>query len=343
MITRAASTLSALSSLSALSTLSALLLLASPAAATADEVRLMNGDRITGRVESLAAGTLVVSSRLGQLRIPWTEIVALTIDEPLTATLATGETRTVAVRAGTADRSVELDPGGPALLTDIVALARPQPFTLNGSANAGFVSSAGNSDVNSTHADGDVVARAGANRYTLSALVNRSEDNDVERARNWSTSIKYDRFLSPRLFVNANAIWTSDRFRDLDLRTALGAGLGYEILQTPIVRLTADAGLGWVDENLESGLGDRYTAVREATTLTIAAIPDLIELFHQHDGYFGVTGDDDLFIRMQNGVRVRLAGGFVTTLRLDLDYDRSPAPDRRNTDKTVALTLGYRF
>ena len=98
-----------------------------------------------------------------------------------------------------------------------------------------------------------------------------------------------------------------------------------------------------MDENLESGLGDRYAAVREATTLTVAAIPDLIELFHQHDGYFGVTGDDDLFIRMQNGVRVRLAGGFVTTLRLDLDYDRSPAPDRRNTDKTVALTLGYRF
>jgi hypothetical protein len=46
---------------------------------------------------------------------------------------------------------------------------------------------------------------------------------------------------------------------------------------------------------------------------------------------------------MQNGIRVGLTAGFVTTLRHDLDYDRSPAVGRRNTDRTVALTLGYRF
>jgi hypothetical protein len=33
----------------------------------------------------------------------------------------------------------------------------------------------------------------------------------------------------------------------------------------------------------------------------------------------------------------------VTTTQLDIDYDRSPAPDRTHTDRTLAVTFGYRF
>jgi hypothetical protein len=46
---------------------------------------------------------------------------------------------------------------------------------------------------------------------------------------------------------------------------------------------------------------------------------------------------------MQNGVRFGLVGGLVATAQLDLDYDASPAPGHRNTDRTFALTFGYRF
>ena len=73
------------------------------------------------------------------------------------------------------------------------------------------------------------------------------------------------------------------------------------------------------------------------------AVTGMIQFFHVHDGYFDVTGDDNLFVRMQNGIRMTLAAGFVTTLRHDLDYDRSPAIGLSNTDRTLALTLGYRF
>ncbi len=320
------------------------LVLAAASPAAADEVRLMNGDRITGRVLALAGGTLIFSTPLGELKIPWPTVTALVVDEPIRVTIGTAAPVLVTIGPDTADGRITLKPGGATALADVVSLERPQPpLVIDGSANAGFVSSSGNTDVNNLHVDGDLIARAGPNRYTASAVVNRAEDADVESARNWSTALKYDRFLTARLYVNANTIFTSDRFRDLDLRTAIGAGLGYQVIQTAIVTLAADAGVGWVNENLESGLDDRYAALRESAALTIAAIPELVELFHQHDGYFGVTGDDNLFIRMQNGVRLRLVGGFVTSLRVDLDYDRTPAPSRRNTDRTVSLTLGYRF
>ena len=115
------------------------------------------------------------------------------------------------------------------------------------------------------------------------------------------------------------------------------------MLDTGRVTLTADTGLGYVSENFESQPDDSYAAARESASMRAALLPGRAEFFHQHDGYFGVTGDDNLFVTMQNGVRLALADGFAMTVRHDLDYDRSPAIGRKTTDRAFSLTLGYRF
>lgn len=308
-----------------------LLILFTASPAFADDLQLKNGNRLTGDVVSLAGGTLTFATAYGTVRVPWAEVAALTVTDAILVTDAAGVVTT--------------QPGGTIALT-VVALARPQPaMSVDGGANAGFVTTAGNTEVNNLRLDADVVTRAGENRYTANAAITRAEDRDGETARNWTAGGKYDRFLNPRLFLNANAIFTSDRFRDLDLRSALGVGVGYQVLNTARATLTADGGLGYVNENLESSAApdDSYTAVRESAALGVFLLPGRVQAFHQHDGYFGVTGDDNLFVKMQNGVRIGLAAGFVTTLRHDLDYDKSPAPGRRNVDRTLAFTLGYRF
>jgi putative salt-induced outer membrane protein YdiY len=322
--------------------LSAFLLFAAPAAA--DQVMLTNGDRVTGMVASLGGNTLMVATPHGQLKIPWADIAGLVIDDPVLVTVGDAAPAEVRITAGDAAGRVMLNPGGSVELIQIVALTRPiPPLSFTGGANAGMMTTGGNTDVNSLRLDGDATIRQAANRYTASAAVNRAKDRGVETAENWNTSLNYDRFLTQRLFLNANSIFTNDKFRDLDLRTALGAGVGYQVLDTPLVKLTANGGLGWVNENFDVAEDDSYTAARESAGLEIAIVPDRIQFFHQHDGYFGVTGEDNLFVRMKNGVRLGLLGGLVTTIQHDLDYDRSPAPGRRNTDRTFALTFGYRF
>ena len=320
------------------------LTLAAAAPARADEVQLKNGDRLTGTTVSLAGGVLTFATPYGDVRLPWAEVTRLTVEGQILIAVAGAAPVPVTIEAATAAGQVTLQPGGIVALADITSLARPQPrVIIDGGANAGFVNAAGNTEVSSLRLDGDVVARAGANRYTASAAVTRAEDRGTATAHNWSTAFRYDRFVSPRLFFNANTILTSDRFRDLDLRTAIGAGVGYQVLASARASLTADGGLGYVNENLESQPDDSYTALRESVLLNVFALPDRVQFFHQHDGYFGVTGEDNLFIRMQNGVRLALAAGFVATLRHDLDYDKSPAIGRHSTDRAIAMTLGYRF
>ena len=320
----------------------AFVLFAAPAAA--DQVILTNGDRVTGTVASLGGNTLTVATPHGQLKVPWGDIAGLIIEDPILVTIGDAAPTEVRIAAGDAAGRVTLNPGGSVELIQIVALTRPiPPLSFNGGANAGMMTTGGNTDVNSLRLDGDVAIRQLANRYTAAAAVNRAKDGDDETAENWNTSLNYDRFLTQRLFLNANSIFTNDKFRDLDLRTALGAGLGYQVFDTPLVKLTANGGMGWVNENFDVAEDDSYTAARESAALEIAIVPDRIQFFHQHDGYFGVTGEDNLFVRMKNGVRLGLLGGLVTTIQHDLDYDRSPAPGRKNTDRTFALTFGYRF
>jgi putative salt-induced outer membrane protein YdiY len=322
--------------------LCAFVLFAVPAAA--DQVILTNGDRVTGTVASLGGKTLTVTTPHGELKIPWGDITSLVIEDPILVTVGDAAPAEVRIAPGDAAGRVTLNPGGSVELIQIVALARPiPPLSFTGGANAGMMRTGGNTDVNSLRLDGDVTIRQSANRYTGSAAVNRAKDRGLETAENWNTSVNYDRFLTQRLFVNANSIFTNDKFRDLDLRTALGAGLGYQVFDTPLVKLTANGGLGWVNENFDVAEDDSYTAARESAGLDIAIVPDRIQFFHQHDGYFGVTGEDNLFVRMKNGVRLGLVGGLVTTIQHDVDYDRSPSPGRKNTDRTFALTFGYRF
>jgi putative salt-induced outer membrane protein YdiY len=320
----------------------AFLISAIPAAA--DQVTLSNGDRVTGAVVSLGGNTLTLTTLHGDLRIPWPDVAGLVVEDAILITVGDAAPTEVRIAAADAAGRVTLNPGGPIELTQIVALTRPMPpLMIDGGVNAGMITTGGNTDVNSLRFDAEATMRSSANRYTAAAAVNRAKDRDLETAENWNTAFNYDRFLTERLFINGNSLFTNDRFRDLDLRSALGAGLGYQVLERPRIRLTAKGGFGWVNENFDVADDESYTAARESATLDIFVVPDRIQFFHQHDGYFGVTGDANRFLQMKNGVRLGLLGGLVTTVQLDFDYDRSPPPGAENIDRTFALTFGYRF
>lgn len=312
--------------------------------ARADEVRLKNGDRLTGDMISLADGTLLFKTSLAEVEIPWSDVTSLAVDKAVYVTVAQNPPVLTTFDAADANGYVTLMPGGPVLLSDITALSLGySPWQATGGAGAGIIQTSGNTDVNSFRLSGDFMVKGPADRYTFTGAATSSKDKGVATARNWSATGKYDRFLTSRLFANANAVFTNDRFRDIDLRTAVGAGLGLQLVDRPRVKLTGSGGVGIVDENFISIADDRYTAAYESGGLQVDVVPGRAQLFHSHDGYFQISQGDKKFFRTQNGVRFSIAGGFVTTVEEDVDYDHRPSPGRRQTDRTFSLTLGYRF
>ena len=302
--------------------------------AVADELRMKNGDRVTGDAVALLDGKLTFKTPNGDLVVAWAEVASLTITRQMIVTVK-----------GAPGGQPELRSIEGLALGDIVAIAAPPPpLDWTGAINAGLVTTGGNTDISTLRVDGEIVAIRPRDRFSTGATINRAEDTGLETADNWNLQFNYDRYLTDRLFINGNAIFTGDEFKSLDLRTAIGAAVGYDIWKTPRGSLSATGGLGFVNENFSEGFeDDSYTALREGVKAAVFFVGRSVEAFHNHDTYLGITGDDNLFFRMQNGVRFRLVAGLVANIQGDIDYDRTPAPGRDNTDRTFALTFGYRF
>jgi putative salt-induced outer membrane protein YdiY len=313
--------------------------------ARADEVRLLNGDRISGRVMSLSNGLLVFQTPHGDLRVPWLTVAAVTVVEPIFVTIGARPAAAATISPDGNSGRVELRPGGFVLMTEIVGLSRPAPppVAVNGRLNAGIIASGGNTDTSALRFSGELVARSLSNRLTGSATLNRAREADVATARNWSTSVRYDRFISQRFFVNGNTILSSDRLRDLTFRTAVGTGLGYQVLDRRRLKITTDAGVGYVKEVSAVGVDDRYIAAQESARVDVFVDASRFQLFHRHDGYFGLAGNDNRFVKTQNGVRVSIVRGIIATAQLDVDYDPTPVAGRQSIDRTFALNFGYQF
>ena len=323
--------------------------------ARADEVGLANGDRYSGTVVSLASGMLAFDTGHGRVDLPWPGVSELTVEMPVVVT-ADGAARQTVSRLESTDGWVVLADGTPVPLTALRSLARPQSsFRVSGGASAGVLATGGNTAGNSIRVDADVVARLYENRYTARSTVNRSKDRGVQTARDASAEVRYDRFLTRTVFANGTALFTNDRFRDLDLRSNLGVGLGVQLSDNLRAKVQIEGGYGYVSERYASSLEpDRnYSALREATNMELYFVAKRIVVFHRSDNFLsfsddtqtqlGTTAVRNVNVQMHNGVRIGLGLGLVMTLQYDLDYVRSPAAGRKTTDRRTGLTFGYRF
>src|SRR6476660_589985 len=62
-------------------------------AAADDEVKLKNGDRLSGKVTGLAGGKLTIeTAETGPVKVDWAQVVSVKTDAPIKVKLTTGET-----------------------------------------------------------------------------------------------------------------------------------------------------------------------------------------------------------------------------------------------------------
>src|SRR5436190_23362279 len=57
-----------------------------------DEVKLKNGDRLSGTVKSLTGGKLIIETpHAGPIKVDWTQVVSVKTDNPVKVKLVTGD------------------------------------------------------------------------------------------------------------------------------------------------------------------------------------------------------------------------------------------------------------
>jgi len=264
---------------------------------SADQVVLKNGDTITGAIIKKDGSKLTIKSEfLGEVSMPWDAVTSLKSDEPVTVVLPGGET--VAGKVTTTGNNLEVaGPAGPktAPLTAVDAIRNPaeqQTFERlqnpkltelwTGFIDTGLALARGNARTDTLttafHATRvtrtDMITLAFAQIYGSSRVngVSATSANAIRGA--WS----YDRNITPRLFGTVLNSYEYDEFQKLDLRMAIGLGLGINVVKEPNTTLSFDAGPNYLRErfsnnlqrnSLEMNFGDDFAhKFSAATSLT---------------------------------------------------------------------------
>jgi len=326
--------------------------------AEADEIVLKDGSRIIGEVLELAGGKLKVKTVFAQeILINWAEVASIATEKPLPivlkdgtrlqGTAAPGEGGAVSVKVA------ELADPVPISMESISSInPTPKPaVTFKGFVSAGASVTDGNTQTRAFSANGEFEARAERQRFTLRGSTNYAENEDRLTARNSRASIKYDFFLTKRLYAFTSALFEGDEFQDLRLRTALSAGPGYQFIDTGDfqapwlreVQFSGEAGVSYFNEDYEDSEDKSYVAARWAVKLNWPIVPKKVVLFHFHEGYPGLERAEDLYVSTEQGVRFTILENFFAAIQVNWRWDNTPATGAERDDTIYLFSLGYNF
>lgn len=333
--------------------LAALLLVGASGLALADTVVLRNGDRLTGTIKHLSPDKLTLATQWGgEVSIDRAEVASFATDRPVRWSRQWGgEPNRATFGLAEAPGVVTIDEGdGPKQVPmSRVALLRPKPHeTEDGVAYKGRVMlstgwSEGNSDSERIWAEADFAARARDWRYDLGLKLRRESDGGQTTADHWLASGKHDRFVEETRFWYLRGSLERDRFKDLSLRSAVGAGYGWQLIDSERTQLSLRAGADAVSEDRIAAPDEAYPAAGWGVDFKHRLDFASAELFHDQQGYWNLEDTGKMTVRSRSGIRLPVREGLTASLQLNVDWEREPSPGRRSTDSTWLLGLGYQW
>ena len=338
-----------------------LLILLALTAAYADTVVVDTGDRLNGEVEKLEGGKLYLkTSYAGSIPIAWDKVVEIETAASYQVETEAGMRLRGAVRrqgdyvivgAGDADNA----PSTQAAATVVKSIIRfendePPGFweTLEGSVGVGYTFTRGNSD----QTQASLTARGNYRHdgYTLRGDLNSifSEIDDSERQNRHALNTRFDRYLSPNSFAFALAAFERNDRQQLDLRSRVGGGFGWKLLNDRDGTLDLLGGFTLTNEQFRAEEGDllprkstgegllgfelrssRFWGVELSTRLT--AHPNLVQT-----GRYRIEYD--------SGARIPLIAGFTWNVSIFDRYDNKPPREElQRNDYGMVSTLGFSF
>lgn len=324
---------------------------------------LVNGDRLTGRLQSIDGPTWVFRYAGADAKIPVAAIVGFNAPQPIGVRLAdgtiaavtvepadsallllrdaNGDSRVVAPSAleavGAADDLDELEPASVGLFSPLTAFWRA-------SGSLGFSDKSGNSRARGLAMSLEVARRGPRDRLRLQAGLNR------ENARNSDgvfeptvakafAALRADVFFTDRFFTFAESRQERDTFQDIALRSAYNGGLGLQLRSTATSDLNVTVSGGVRRERYVANGTDVAAVFRPAATLRQRLGPMTLDWEVLIDS--NVENVADYRARSQASLTTTLYRGLGFRIAVLNELNNTPRPGVEKHDMLVSTTIAY--
>lgn len=326
----------------------ALSTLALCAAARADVVTLANGDRLTGQIVHKLGNELILKTDYaGPVSIAWDHVVSLESDRPISLMLAGAQKPLTSrlLRAGPGRLVLAAD-NREAPLADVTYI-NPTLYeagtgtVYNGHAALSAANVYGNGANSHLYGQGELSARTRDRRYTVGLKMERGSDTGQLTASNWLGNTSVDRFIDKKRFFYARASLENNRFTDLRLRSAFGGGYGFQFYESDLTSLSLRGGLDYVFVSHDLAAHEAYPAAGWGVKFSHRLSLLQLQAFHEQDGFVSLRNTHKLTLHSRTGLRMPIAHGITASIQVNVDWERTPAPGRKPTDRTLLMGLGY--
>lgn len=314
--------------------------------AWADEVHLQNGDRLTGTIVKMEERVLTLQTDYGgEIKLDWGKVERLTSTSPLKI-LVPGASHDVLrdFLFGSQDlqEARELGPEGPVPLTDITGI-NLEPLRVTGTITVGGNSTSGNSSTKALNSAARMTIQAYRQRLLLEGKYNYGQAGDQVTARNSLASLKHNYFVSKQIFIETFGMLEKDTLQNLQLRSTIGSGLGYQFYETARTTLALSVGLAHVNEHFTNSPNTQTPSARWSVRWEHALWPDRVKVFHRHEAFYDLNAGNAFRVNADQGVRITVYKNLFFNVEYDLRLNTQPAPGRKTTDEAVIFGVGYEF
>lgn len=318
-----------------------------PMQVSADEIVLDNGVFLKGTVTGLAGELLFLTSDYAEpIKVKTEKIIRITTDKPLEIHLKSGEILKGNLKMGEDGiLAVEKVPGRDKVAIELQNIAAINPPAVNqwkGSVSLAANSQTGNTERSALTFGVDTVRKNDQDRFSLRALYSIGEDKKIMTSRSAYGALKYDYFFTKKFYGYLAVELLNDTFKDLNLRTVVGPGVGYQVWDDARKALGLEAGIAYFSEDLKTGADKSWATARLAAnyryklTETITFTDNLIM-------YPSLEQASDFKMRNEASLVTALGSGWSLKLANTLDYDNAAAKGIKKTDSNSMLGLQYAF
>ncbi len=322
--------------------------------AVADQVDLVNGDTIHGKVRSFSDGALRFESPVfGTVSIPRDRIRRIVTDDPVWVTF-TDRPRLHGVLLAAGASLMAVDQGDdfislPFPMSQVEAIADGTlalkdvgvPWRTSGGINLGASAAQGNVENERLQGDANLVLRHGDTRYTLRGEAKYQKERNRETQNAARLTAKHDHFFSDRWFFYTTGGIEYDKARSLDQRLDVGTGAGYQVFESERISLSFEGGISYVMERYRIDPNRSYPAARWSTDFRYDPWLTKIRFFHFNEVLSDLSGDDGMTVRTRTGMRYFLIDGLNATAQVNFDWKSDTPAGTRESDIVYMVTLGY--
>jgi len=325
------------------------LLCVSHSETTADEIILQNGDRLTGEVTTMENDKLILKTEYSApIEIKRKMIRKISISEQATLHLSDGEVLKGILRTTDDGRLVvesSDDREETSVAWDRITAINPTPVPRakwKGNINAGAGIQSGNTDRKNASVGAEAMRKTEADRFGIRFLYNYAEEDGEASARNTYGATKYDYFFTKKYFGYLSIEMLHDKFKNLNLRTVVGPGAGYQIWDDPVKFLLAEAGLSYFSEDRKEGVDKDWLTGRMAGSFQykfnkMVQVKDDLIIYPnlEQGGEFQLRNEAALIAKLNSFLSLRVANIY--------EHDSDPGEDVRKDDWQWIFALQYEF